>query len=60
MKMKTGERKTPRTLTVTLGYDITHWLKAASKQRRISVSAIMREALLPAFDKRATQKKRAQ
>jgi post-segregation antitoxin (ccd killing protein) len=59
MKMKTETRKTPRTLTVTLGNDLTHWLKAASRQRLISVSAIMREALLPAFEKRATGNKRA-
>ncbi len=59
MKNKKPRQNGPRTVTVSLGDDITQWLRIASLRRRISISAIVREALLPSFEARHTDGKRA-
>jgi len=44
--------------SVSLGNDINQWLDKCSAKRRVSVSAIIREALLPAFEARHSDRKR--
>lgn len=45
--------------SVSLGNDINAWLERCAQQRRISISAIIREALLPAFNRRHSDRKRS-
>ena len=53
MKKRTDRR------SVSLGDDINQWLDKSAAQRRTSVSFIIREALLPAFSSRHSDRKRA-
>lgn len=39
-------------LSISMGKDLTAWLRRASAKRRTSVSYIIREALLPAYEAR--------
>ena len=39
-------------LSVSIGRDITAWLRRSAAKRRTSVSYIIREALLPAYERR--------
>ena len=50
--MSTSSRKRSDKLSISMGADITAWLRRAAAKRRTTVSYLLREAVLPLYEAR--------